>query len=76
MMADQKLEQRFTSEADAIDDVYGEYPFILFKHLFITRHNIPKFCKMMTSINARLSLGVEERNIIEHLEILITQKLH
>ena len=48
MLSGMKLEQRFTSESNAIDDVYGEYPFLLYKHFFITRNNIVKFCKQMT----------------------------
>lgn len=43
-----KLAERLTSESDARDDVYGEYPFLLYKHFFITRNNIPKFCKILT----------------------------
>ncbi len=33
------------------DDIYGDYPFVLYRHFFIARGNIAKFCKMMTGIN-------------------------
>lgn len=42
---------RYTSEGQMRDDIYGDYPFILYRHLFIARGNIAKFCKMMTGIN-------------------------
>jgi hypothetical protein len=48
ILSNLKLSERFTSESDARDDIYGEYPFILYKHFFITRSNINKFCKMIT----------------------------
>lgn len=44
-MSNAKLEERHTNESDALDDIYGEYPFMLYKHFFITRMNILKFCK-------------------------------
>ena len=70
------MEDRITRERDVVDDIYGEYPFILYKHFFITRNNITKFCKMMSKINQRMTLGADERNQIECLENLVTQKLH
>lgn len=66
--------ERHTSESDARDDIYGEYPFMLYKHYFITRGNIAKFCKMVTGINSRMS--GEDRNMIEHLEVMIIHRLH
>jgi hypothetical protein len=76
MMSDINVDDRFTSESNAIDDVYGEYPFLLYKHFFITRKNILRFCKQMTSINQRLTLSVDDRNAIEHLETLLIHRLH
>jgi hypothetical protein len=72
------LSQRFTSESDLKDDIYGEYPFILYKHYFITRANIPKFCKMMTGINGadRVFLNKETRERMDTLEMLIIHRLH
>ena len=45
------LVERYTSEGQMRDDIYGDYPFILYRHFFIARGNIAKFCKMMTGIN-------------------------
>lgn len=75
-MSDINVSERFTSESDAVDDVYGEYPFLLYKHFFITRRNILRFLKQMTNINQRMTLSPEERNQIEHLETLIEHRLH
>ena len=60
------------------EDIYGDYPFILYRHFFIARGNIAKFCKMMTGINNvdRLKISREERDKIEHLEILLQHRLH
>ena len=44
-MAQISVEERLTTESDAIDDIYGEYPFLVYKHFFITRRNILKFAK-------------------------------
>lgn len=66
-----KVDERYSTESDAVDDVYGQYPFMLYKHYFITQTNIIKFCKQMSKINQRLTLSVDERNTIEYLEILI-----
>jgi hypothetical protein len=74
-----ELSERFTNESNARDDIYGEYPFILYKHFFITRANIPRLCKMATDINSieRLpNLSQEQRAQIEHLEMLIMHRLH
>lgn len=30
----------------------------------------------MTDINKRLTLSLDDRNLIEHLEVLLEQKLH
>ena len=60
-----KVAERCTTESEATDDIYGEYPFLLYRHYFITRGNIPKFCKMITGINnegLRLHLTAEKRN--------------
>ena len=72
------MSQRFTSESDLKDDIYGEYPFLLYKHYFITRANIPKFCKMMTGINGadRVFLNKETRERMDTLEMLIIHRLH
>ena len=59
-----------------IDEVYGDYPFLLYQNYFIARRNITKFCKQMTSINQRLSLSIEDRNTIEYMETLIIERLH
>jgi hypothetical protein len=75
----QEVVERFTSESRAQDDIYGEYPFLLYKHFFITRLNIPQFCKLMTNINSseRLPhLTRENRDTIENLETLIMYRLH
>jgi len=77
-LSGQKITERYTTESDARDDIYGDYPFLLYKHYFITRNNIPKFCKMITSINGpeRLTISAEDKNKIEHLEMLIIHRLH
>ena len=73
MLSGTPLIERYTSESDLRDDIYGDYPFILYRRFFITRGNIAKFCKMMTGINNfdRLQISREERDQIEHLEILL-----
>ncbi len=60
------------------DDIYGDYPFILYRQFFIARGNIAKFCKMMTGINNldRANISQVERNQIEHLEMLLQHRLH
>ena len=77
-MAEIPLSQRFTSESDLKDDIYGEYPFLLYKHYFITRPNLAKFCKIMTGINGadRVFLNRETRERMDTLEMLIIHKLH
>ena len=69
---------RVTSESDIKDDLYGDYPFLLYKHFFITRPNLSKFCKMMTNINTRSGgpLDREDREKGDVLENLIINKLH
>lgn len=34
------LENRYSTESNAVDDVYGEYPFLLHKNSYISRNNI------------------------------------
>ena len=65
-----------TSESDIKDDLYGDYPFLLYKHFFITRPNLSKFCKMMTNINTRSGLEREDSEKGDVLENLIINKLH
>lgn len=69
------MAERVTTESEAVDDIFGEYPFLLYKHFYITRGNIAKFCRMVTGINGP-GLSSEQRNTIEYLELLITHRLH
>ena len=71
-----KITQRFTTNRDDSDEVYGEYPFVVYKSLFITKNHLAKFCKLGTSINNNLRLSQEERQRIDYLEQLIFNKLH
>ena len=63
-----------TTESESADDIFGEYPFLLYKHFYITRGNIAKFCRMVTGINN--GVNPEQKNTIEYLELLITHRLH
>ena len=67
LLSGTNLVEKVTSESDIRDDIYGEYPFVLYKHFFITRRNLPRFCKMMTGINNidRIHLSPDERGIID-----------
>jgi hypothetical protein len=56
------MAERSTSESDLKDDIYGEYPFMLYKHYFITRGNINRFFKMMSGINGNGLISKEERD--------------
>jgi len=72
-----RFKERFTSEIDAVDDVYGDYPFALYGEHFITRRNLVRFCKEMTDIDSRLTLvSHEDKMVKEHLEFLCMEKLH
>jgi len=68
--------ERVTTESESADDIFGEYPFLLYKHFYITRGNIAKFCRMVTGINNGANLSPEQKNTIEYLELLITHRLH
>ena len=70
------LERYTTSRTDS-DEVLGEYPFLRYKHLFVTRNNINLFFKQLTHINgvAGANLNQEERETVDNLETLIRTKL-
>ncbi len=68
------LSTRITNESDAVDDMFGSYPFVLLKHYFITSRNILPFVTKMTSLNQHLTLHENSRR--SHLEDLLTHKLH
>lgn len=70
------MAERYTSESDFKDDIYGEYPFLLYKHYFITRGNIPRFLKMMTGINGNGRMSLEDRERAEVLEMMVIHRLH
>ncbi|CDW78641.1 UNKNOWN [Stylonychia lemnae] len=64
------------SDCDAIDDLYGEYPYLVHNDSYIARQNILNFCKEMTKINQKITLSLEDKNNIEQLEILLVNQLH
>ena len=43
-----QLVEKLTTENEASDDVFGEFPFLLYKQFFITRENIISFLKQVT----------------------------
>ena len=57
LLSGMNVEEKYSTESDLVDDVFGQFPFILYKHYFITKRNIFKFCKEMTAINDRLRLS-------------------
>lgn len=75
-MSDIKIKERHSTESDQVDDVFGQYPFMLYKYHFITKKNIISFCKMMTNINERLQLTEIQKEQIECMEMLLVNKLH
>lgn len=75
MLSGSNLQERYTTSSTEKDETYGEYPFILFKHLFITKNNISSFFKQITQINLKANLSQEERNLAEYFETLIRNKL-
>eukprot|EP00347_Sterkiella_histriomuscorum_P021159 403335024 len=68
---------RKQTESDAIDDVYSNYPYLVHKNSYISRNNILQYCKEMSGINVgRLTLDIEQRNVIEFMEIQLVNQLH
>ena len=75
-MGGKHVEEKYSTESDMVDEVFGEFPFILYKHYFITSRNILKFCKEMTDIDRRMGLSEADLHTIEHLQILLVTRLH
>eukprot|EP00347_Sterkiella_histriomuscorum_P004732 403359320 len=74
-MSGVSMTERYTTSTSDTDEVIGEYPFILYKDMFIARNNINQFFKMVSHINSQANLSQEERNTVEYFETLIKNKL-
>lgn len=69
-----KFERRVRVEKDAVDNTFGEYPFMLVGHNFITRDQVIPF--IMEVYKLETTLTPEARREAELVRDLCLHKLH
>ena len=62
------------SEYNYKDEIHGEYPYLLYKHHWVSKYKMIDFLALKFNINAHLS--TEAKNKVCYFEDLIMNKFH